>query len=680
MRSEWLVLPRAAAIWVLLGATAASTASAGPAADFIQLLAGHAQYDEVQISPSGQWLAWVQPVADSRKPSALGSAVFVARATGDTKPRQVSASTDPSRIPATLREEAVAWSPDGQWLAFLSDAAVPGQKQLYVWPVSGGNPRKLTSVRGELNTVRWSPDGRSVAMLYTENATREAGPLAAVAAPTGVIDEQVLEQRLTVVDVGSGAVRQVSPPDLYVYEYDWSPDSTTFVATAAHGPGDNNWYVAQLLTFDVATGSSRTIARPATQVAVPRWSPDGRQIAFIAGLSSDEPIASGEVQVVPAAGGEVHTVTPGLAGSAYWLSWGPGRGELLIAEALNGGSAFAAVDVRTGKVRTLWQGAETARGPAGYARGISLASRGRTTAVIRESFNAPPAIWIGEIGRWKQLLAPAAATDAPWGAAENVKWHSDEFQVQGWLVPPAHVEAGHKYPMVVWIHGGPAWLTAPSWPSPLDGRILLLAQRGYYVFFPNPRGSAGYGEQFKRANVKDFGGGDLRDILAGIRQVVATHPVDDTRVGLTGWSYGGYMTMWALTQTDRFRAAVVGAGLANWQSYYGENGIDEWMIPYFGASVYDDPVVYAKSSPMNFIKRVHTPTLLIVGDGDIECPPPQSYEYWHALKTLGVDTQLVVYPHEGHVFQDPEHISDMLQRLLDWFDTRMPAGARPAAQ
>jgi dipeptidyl aminopeptidase/acylaminoacyl peptidase len=132
------------------------------------------------------------------------------------------------------------------------------------------------------------------------------------------------------------------------------------------------------------------------------------------------------------------------------------------------------------------------------------------------------------------------------------------------------------------------------------------------------------------------------------------------------------MTMWALTQTQRFRAAVVGAGLANWQSYYGQNGIDEWMIPYFGASVYDDPAVYAKSSPINFVKQVKTPTLIVVGDSDVECPPPQSYEYWHALKAFNVKTQLVIYPHEGHRFQDPEHVVDRMNRMEAWFDANMP--------
>jgi len=223
------------------------------------------------------------------------------------------------------------------------------------------------------------------------------------------------------------------------------------------------------------------------------------------------------------------------------------------------------------------------------------------------------------------------------------------------------------------VHGGPAAETRPGWPRP-GLPLQLLSSQGYFVFMPNPRGSYGQGEAFTRANVRDFGYGDLRDILAGVDTVAKNYPVDNERVGIAGWSYGGYMTMWAVTQTHRFRAAFAGAGLSNWQSYYGENSIDQWMIPYFGASVYDDPAVYAKSSPINFVKNVKTPTLIVVGERDGECPPPQSYEFWHALKYFGVKTEFVLYPGEGHGFRKPEDSRDVFDRLVKWFQEYMPPG------
>jgi dipeptidyl aminopeptidase/acylaminoacyl peptidase len=173
--------------------------------------------------------------------------------------------------------------------------------------------------------------------------------------------------------------------------------------------------------------------------------------------------------------------------------------------------------------------------------------------------------------------------------------------------------------------------------------------------------------------VKDFGYGDLRDVMAGVDEVVKKTPIDESRMGVTGWSYGGYMTMWTVTQTQRFKAAVAGAGIADWLSYYGENSIDEWMIPYFGASVYDDPAVYAKSSPITFIKQVKTPTLVVVGERDGECPAPQSFEFWHALKTIGVPTELVVYAGEGHSFREAKNRLDVLRRTLAWFEEYLPS-------
>ena len=226
---------------------------------------------------------------------------------------------------------------------------------------------------------------------------------------------------------------------------------------------------------------------------------------------------------------------------------------------------------------------------------------------------------------------------------------------------------------------GGAWRAGGGRAVALGTRGLLSAAAfsalGYFVLQPNPRGSYGQGEAFTQANRKDFGYGDLRDILAGVDAVVAKYPVDPNRVGLTGWSYGGFMTMFAVTQTQRFKAAVAGAGISDWLSYYGENSIDQWMIPYFGASVYDDPAVYAKSSAINFIKQVKTPTLVVVGDRDGECPAPQSFEFWHALRDEHVPTELVVYPNEGHGFVDPAHRRDVMERAVEWFARYMPPGS-----
>jgi dipeptidyl aminopeptidase/acylaminoacyl peptidase len=508
-------------------------------------------------------------------------------------------------------------------------------------------------------------------VLFTENATRAAGPLVAETPQTGVITDAVTEQRLALVDATGGKPRQISPADVYVYEYDWSPDSRSFVMTAAHGNGDDNWYIAQIYTLDATGGGMKSIYKPPidTQIANPAWSPDGKSVAFIGGLMSDEPAVGGDIFVLPAAGGEARNVTPGMNASASWITWTSGGARILFGEEVDGESAIATVELAGGKIETLWHSPDRLAAN-GWGTMVSLASDGRTSAVIRQSLRRPPEVWAGATGEWKQITSRNTDIRPAWGEVKSVHWTNEGFSLQGWLLYPLVFDPAKKYPMVVNVHGGPSSMARSSWPEARNFALPLSAA-GYFVFFPNPRGSYGQGEAFTRANVKDFGYGDFRDILAGVDQVLKDAPVDERRLGITGWSYGGYMTMWAVTQTNRFAAAVAGAGLANYQSYYGQNQIDQWMIPFFGASVYDDPQVYARSSPITFIKKAKTPTLVLVGDSDGECPTPQSYEFWHALKTLGVETQLVVYEHEGHIFSSAVHQRDVIERVAAWFDAHL---------
>ena len=309
-------------------------------------------------------------------------------------------------------------------------------------------------------------------------------------------------------------------------------------------------------------------------------------------------------------------------------------------------------------------------------------SADRTVFVFEaSSFKTPPEIFalrakaptapgssrLTQLSHFNDGLKPS------WGDSVSLSWKDDNFNVQGWLLLPRDYDPLKKYPLLVEVHGGPASSVHSRWDGGAGGfSASIFSTLGYFVLMPNPRGSYGQGEDFTQANRKDFGYGDLRDILAGVDTVLAKYPVDPNRVGIAGWSYGGFMAMFAVTQTHRFRAAVAGAGISDWLSYYGENSIDQWMIPYFGASVYDDPAIYAKSSAITFITRVKTPTLTLVGDRDGECPAPQSFEFWHALHDLHIPAQLVVYPNEGHGFSSPADLHDALRRAVDWFTRYMP--------
>jgi len=634
-----------------------ATASAGEFS-----LANVQRFDQVAISPAGVRVAWIGPADGTPEP--LEPALYV-----DEIDR---ASSRPLRINqgeiAASSVSEVAWSPDGRMLAFLCEAT--GQSQVYVASADGKSLRKITNLKGDLSDLTWSPDGKRIAFLFIENAPRRPGPLMPMTPETGVIESNIYEQRLAVVDVVTGDVRQLSPTDMYVYEYDWSPDGTQFAFTAAPGEGDNNWYLAQLYRLSSNGGGLQPVYKPPLQIAVPRWSPDGQRIAFIAGLMSDEGVTGGDIFIVPAAGGEARNVTPGIKASPCWLTW-ESADKILFGERIDGEAGIATVELTSGKITQVFKNPETITNGS-YGIQLSVSADKTKSAVIRHSASQPPEVWAGTTGAWKQLTHVNQDIRPDWGELKSIHWQSDGMTVQGWLMYPVGFDANHpdpkrRDPMVVVAHGGPAAAVGSGWPGSFFN-IYTLSRDGYFIFLPNPRGSYGQGEAFTRGNVKDFGYGDLRDILAGIDEVVKTLPVDNDRIGITGWSYGGYMTMWAITQTNRFRAAVSGAGLSNWQSYYGQNDIDQWLIPYFGASVYDDPAVYARSSPINFVKNVKTPTLIVVGDRDGEVPAPQSREFWHALKTLGVETQFVVYEGEGHMIQKPEHRKDIQERMTAWFD------------
>lgn len=626
-------------------------------------------YYEVAISPNGRNVAWVERQQATSGASLPTYQIFVKDLDSDgDRPRRISAASSGNEA----SEHDISWSPDSTKLAFLSDAVKKGQSNVYVADVKGDQVTKLTQLDGFPAQPRWSPTGETVAFLFTENQSRDTGPLQPHAKEVGLIESQISEQRLATVEVKSKNFKFVSPADLYIYEYDWAPDTSKFVTTAAHGSGDDNWYIAELCVVPVIGGECTPIFKPSFQIANPRWSPDGKTIAFIGGLMSDQGGVGGDIYAVPATGGPARDLTPDMKASAGWIGWLPSSKQLLFHEFVQGSAGFGKLDLSTGVSTILWTGPEWVTSMLGLGVNISLTHDGQSVAVVRNSYEKPPEVWAGPIGDWKQITHGNESLRPAWGETRDLRWESDGQSIQGWLLCPRDYQSDRKYPLIVFPHGGPSADYLPMWPMAYTYYLrAVLAAEGYFVLLPNPRGSYGQGENFVRANVKDFGHGDLRDILAGVDQASKEFPIDENRMGISGWSYGGYMTMWSVTQTHRFRAAVAGAGVSDWQSYYGENDIDQWMIPFFGTSVYDDPAVYAKSSPIVFVKNVNTPTLIVVGDSDGESPTSQSYEFWHALKTLGVPTQMVIYPNEGHWIMQPTNVLDYVERSIRWFDEHL---------
>jgi dipeptidyl aminopeptidase/acylaminoacyl peptidase len=631
-------------------------------------------FSEVALSPDGKHVVYGTVVTGKRGGADVDvSSLWIVNAHDGSGAVRLTACPG-----SVCDEHGAAWSPDGTHIAFVTTDAKE-QLQVATADASGNGVKTITNAQGPLDTPRWSPDGKRIAFLYSKGAPRTPGPLNPLARDEGVLSESFYEQRLAVVQAQGGEPTLLAPADLNVYEYDWAPDGKSFAVTAAHGSGDDNWWIAELDVIDANSGAVQVLLKPQLQMASPRWSGNGTRIAYIGGIMSDEGITGGDIYVIAAAGGTPTDVTPGLQASVQTLTWNGSNSHIIATEFAAGEEVLATVAVDAKTQRETWRGPQMiwANNVMGFTpgdTGISLSKDAAYSAVIRQSYTSPPEVETGPPGKWKPITRLNANVRPITGKATNVFWKSDNFNVQGMLIAPPSIEPGKRYPLVVEVHGGPAYAHYPLFPASQESFDAALASRGYYVFKPNPRGSYGQGEAFTRANVKDFGYGDMRDVLSGLDAVEKTAPIDPDRVGITGWSYGGYMTMWALTQTNRFKAAVAGAGLSNWQSYYGTNNIDTWMLPYFGSSVYDDPKVYERSSPMTFIKNVRTPTLVVGGDRDAEVPITQSYEYWNALRRLNVKTEFVVYPDEGHFFFKRADQIDVMSRLVTWFDTYLKPG------
>ncbi len=638
--------------WVVGGACALSSAIAQNAHDGRPL---H-RYLSVVISPNAEYVAAVEGDAP------LGGSAVPLRDLVIRRVRDGAAATVPMPC-GHVKEcwpESPTFSPDNKRLGFVLRTPGSHARVLYTVSVDGSDLEKLIDFNGTVKDLRYLPDG-TFSMLATMNARKEVGATEAGAPISGDLDAPPPEQRIALLK--AGVLKFVSPPELYVYEYDLRPGGKGFVGTAAPGDGDNNWWTAKLYAFAEGDASARVLYAPADsrqQLAAPKVSRDGATVAFIAGIMSDFGSTGGDVFTLSLNGGTAVDVTPMMHASAMSVDWrcdGHLQAELLA------GDELQFVDLGSGArpvgAKVLWHGAES------FGRrdaGISTACPSGITADEHQSFLSAPEIEVGGIGHWRNLTALNAGMAAV-ARVQSVWWKNEGFDVQGWLLLP--LNSSGKIPTIVSVHGGPAAAATPNFVA--AGSAPLL-EHGYAEFRPNPRGSYGQGEPFTLANVRDFGYGDLKDILAGIDAAAKVAPIDTDRLGLTGGSYGGFMTMWAVTQTHRFKAAVAAAGVSDWLSYYGENGIDAWMIPYFGASVYDDPAVYARSSAINYIHNVKTPTFAWVGERDIECPAPQTQEFWHAMNAMNVPTAIMIYPGEGHGLRDPDHIADARARTLAWFD------------
>lgn len=548
-------------------------------------------------------------------------------------------------------EFAPRWSPDGRTFAFLSDREE--STQIYLFPTDGGEAIRLTEGKNAVRAFEWSSDGKQIAFLATEPKGEAEEKKEKEKDDARVVDRDDKPARLWLIDVESKKVRQLTAGTWQIQEAKWTPQGDRLIVSATDHP-EVDQETNRIFSVATGDGQMKQIAAPRGPFGQLSISPDGQSVAYLA-ARVDGP-SPHDLYLQPLAGGPARNLTAGSIdrpiGSFVWRSDGS-----MLALAANGFHTQFYVITPEGKAEAQ---AEFRVNPG------SFDAAGKTVAFAGETAVDAPEVWIAtqpgvaEIvshlnESWKQI-----ALVKP----EFLRYKSfDGTEIEAALLTPTGYQSGTKVPLVVIVHGGPTG----RWADSFQSWGQLLAARGYAVLYPNVRGSTGYGHRFLERNRSDWGGGDFKDVMAGVDFLIARGLADPDRLGIAGWSYGGYMASWAITQTNRFKAAMTGAGLSDLASEFGtEDGssYDEW---FFGTP-YEKPQGFIKSSPITFIRNARTPTLILQGEADVTDPIGQSQQLYRGLKRYGVETEFVVYPREGHGFREEKHQLDVLNRIVGWFD------------
>jgi dipeptidyl aminopeptidase/acylaminoacyl peptidase len=534
--------------------------------------------------------------------------------------------------------------------------------QVFLLPSgSVGEAFAITDLKGSIGSLTWAPDGQRVLFLHSDEPGDEE--------KTDVVDFEGSPRlgRVWSVDIITHEAKPLSPEGLHVWEYSLSPKGV-MALLVSNTPYEWDWYQARLV-FMSPDGSLSTAWAPKRQIGIVGWSPDAEKLAVVAGVWSDRGSVAGDLYIVPLDGQDPVDLTRGEQRSITWAVW-DGSGALWVTAWERALAEFGRIELGSA-TQIYWRG-QASIAPLWWARFEVVAHSGAKNIVcVREDIHAPAEVFAAAIGdgslQWRQLtdLHPEYKGIAA-GEAELVDWKSaDGTEIEGILIRPVGYKPGQRYPLVVSVHGGP---TSQSAFRPYYYWEQGLAAKGCAILLPNYRGSTGRGTDFAEANLGDMGGGDLQDILSGVDSLIRCGLADPDRLGITGWSYGGFMTAWAITQTTRFKAAIVGAGITDWFSFHGVSEIPTWDEWYLEAHPYEDrDDVYRKWSPMRHISNVTTPTLILHGEKDTCVPVGQAYQLFRGLREQGITAALRVYPREPHGLREYAHLLDRYNQAIDWF-------------
>ncbi len=562
------------------------------------------------------------------------------------------------------------WSPDGQWIAFTSTRK-DNHGNLFLMRAAGGEAEMITDIKSSISEFEWSPDGKWIAYQMTDAKTDDEDKNDKSRNDYRWLNENIKMARLYVMPVAKDAngkrdARKLTTDDRSVTGFNWSPDSSTIVYNHVSDPSPNFWPSSDIATVSVASGKVTQLAtvKDSAESAL-YYSPDGK---WISGIASDSGhwAQSYTIRVYPAGGGAPRVFDGSFDSQPSVLSWAADGKRIYFYEAKGTGTSLYYIDVATGKIT------EESHMDAVVAS-MSINSTATAGGMVIQSTSKPAEVFVHNMsggGNTQVSHANEEIAKMSVGKTEVIKWKStDGREIEGLLTYPVGYVAGTKVPFILNVHGGPAGVFNQSY---IGNRgvysLATFASRGYAILRANPRGSSGYGTEFRRANMKDWGGMDYQDLMTGVDKVIAMGVADPNRMGVMGWSYGGFMTSWIVTQTKRFKAASAGAPVTNLMSFNGTADIPDFVPDYFGGQSWEIPEVYAKHSAMFNIKGVTTPTLIEQGDADARVPISQGYEFYNALKQQGVPTRMIILPRQPHGPVEPKMQIAAMQANLDWFD------------
>lgn len=598
---------------------------------------------DVHISPNGERVCFV--VSEPPKGSVRSRHIWML----NVRSREVTQFTSSGKS-----EYSPRWSPDGKKLAFISDRE--DSPQIYLMHIDGGEAARLTQGKNGVRSFEWSPDGKQISFIAPDAKTEAEEKKEKDKDDARVVDRDEKHARLWLIDVESKKTRQLSAVAWQISEAQWTPPGDRLIVSATDHP-ESDQDTHRIFSIAIADGHMKEIAAPRGPFGPLRISPDGKSLTYQA-ARVDGPTPH-DLFLQPIEGGSPRNLTgSSIDRPVFNAVWKPDGG--ILAVVANGSrSQFCAIG-KDGKA-SLLQGAEI--------RPASFDVRGSLLAFVGEGSIEAPELWLssGESPAEKVTRINDSWKDISLIKPETLRYKSfDGTEIEALLLKPRGYVDGNKVPLVVMVHGGPTGV----WTDSFEPWGQLLAARGYAVIYPNIRGSVGYGHRFVEMNRGDWGGADFKDVMAGVDFLIAQGIADGNKLGIGGWSYGGYMAAWAVTQTNRFKAAVAGAGMSDLATEFGtEDGpaYDEW----FYGLPYEKPEGFAKSSPMTYVRNVHTPTLLLHGENDRTDPLAQSQMFYRALKRYGVESEFVIYPREPHGLQEEKHLIDRLNRVVRWFDSHL---------